>query len=230
MILSRGKITVREIFDQIKALKGVKTDKSVAELLGLRPGTLAEQKARDTIPYREIIRFCDREGVSLDDVFLGSPADRVAEGAARYGAAKGRDEFVFVPEYDIAASAGHGAEIPPEEVVRVLAVRQDWVRREVGANPQDLVVVSVRGDSMEPVIRAGDLIMVDRSETEPASEGLYVVRVGGALMVKRVQPLPGGVLQLISDHPAYPPVTLRRGDLDADSAVVGRVVWVGRKV
>jgi len=229
-MLSRGKITVSEVFDRIKAVKGVKTDKSVAELLGLRPGTLAEQKARDTIPYREIIAFCDREGLSLDDVFLGQPTDRVAEGTAQYGLTRERDEFVFVPEYNVTASAGHGAEIPPEEVVRVLAVRQDWVRREVGANPQDLVVVAVRGESMEPAIRAGDLIMVDRAETTPASEGLYVIRVGGALMVKRVQPLPGGALELISDHPAYKPVTLRREDLGADSAVVGRVVWVGRKV
>lgn len=59
--------TMEEIIDQIKFLKPrIKTDMEVAELLRIPPRTLAVAKFRGSIPFVEIIEFCDREGVSFD--------------------------------------------------------------------------------------------------------------------------------------------------------------------
>jgi len=230
-MMSRGKIKLHDVLGRLKSIRGIKTDKAVAELLGLRPGTLAEQKRAGSLPYDELISFSEREGVSLDWVLLGQGGrglrgDVVREPAGVYRS----NDLVCVPLYNVAAAAGHGAEVPAEQIMDVLAFRREWVRAELGVDPAALAVISVTGDSMEPTLRAGDLVVIDRRESMPTHDGLYVVRIGNGLVVKRVQLLLDQTIVLRSEHPAYQPLTLRPDELGEQMAVIGRVVWVGRKV
>ena len=57
-----------------------------------------------------------------------------------------------------------------------------------------------------------------------AKGGVYVLRVDGTTLVKRVRRGPGGHLLVTSDHPDAPPVTAEAVE------VVGRVVWLSRAV
>ncbi len=63
------------IVDKLKKFKGLKSDTAVAEILNLNQSAFAERKRRNSIPYIEIINFCDSEGVSLDWLLLdrGTP-------------------------------------------------------------------------------------------------------------------------------------------------------------
>lgn len=63
------------IVDKIKKFKGLKSDTAVAESLNLNQSTFAERKRRNSIPFEEIINFCDSEGISLDWLILdrGTP-------------------------------------------------------------------------------------------------------------------------------------------------------------
>lgn len=78
---------------------------------------------------------------------------------------------------------------------------------------------------MEPTLRDGDEILVDRSP-RPLRSGLHVIRLDDVLLVKRLEPGSAGTLIIISDNPAYPRMERRR----ADVAVLGRVVWKGGRV
>ena len=63
----------------------------------------------------------------------------------------------------------------------------------------------------------------------PSLDGIYVLRFGEDLLVKRVRLNPAaGAVTLISDNAAlYPPIE----DVKAqDLAMVGKVVWLGRRV
>jgi phage repressor protein C with HTH and peptisase S24 domain len=93
-------------------------------------------------------------------------------------------------------------------VENVLAFKEDWIRRELRASPDDLRLIYVQGDSMEPDLRAGDIILIDHTDTHARREGIYVLRMEDALLVKQVQRMPGGVLRLISRNPAYEPILL----------------------
>ena len=75
---------------------------------------------------------------------------------------------------------------------------------------------------MEPTIKATELLLVDRASTRPA-DGIYVLRLEGNLLVKRLQCLPGGQIKVSSDNPAYEPFIVRMDD-GADFAILGRVV------
>lgn len=139
------------------------------------------------------------------------------------------DEFVFIPLYDVALSAGHGAwadDIPPKST---LAFRRDWLEAFVTIDFNNLSVVMVKGDSMAGVLNDKDAILVDHSRTE-ASDGLYALRIGNEIFVKRVQRLPHALL-VTSENPQYKPfeVPLQNGDSsDSSVSIIGKVVWLGR--
>jgi phage repressor protein C with HTH and peptisase S24 domain len=56
-----------------------------------------------------------------------------------------------------------------------------------------------------------------------------VSRYDGLLQVKRLQRQPKGIIRVTSDNPAYDPFSVNLQDDATDFAIVGRVVWVGRK-
>ncbi|EOI3360680.1 LexA family transcriptional regulator [Aeromonas hydrophila] len=148
--------------------------------------------------------------------------DSVAESRVAYQP----DEFTTIPAYQVFASAGHGATITDEPLAEPMAFRTDWLRRE-GFDPAKMAVIRAKGDSMEPTINDGDVILVRLKNGEAPRDGLYVLRLDGGLFVKRLQFDLGGV-RIISDNPLYKSRDLSKSEL-AELDLVGRVVWAGKK-
>lgn len=51
------------------------------------------------------------------------------------------------------------------------------------ARPADLSLIYVEGDSMELDLHAGDIVLLDHTDTRASREGVYVIRMDGALLV-----------------------------------------------
>lgn len=137
--------------------------------------------------------------------------------------------FVLVARYNVSGSMGAGQVIHSEQIVDHLAFRAEWVRTELGTSPQHLVLISAVGDSMEPTLRAHDLLLIDRSVLSVKHDAIYAFAVDGELRVKRIQRLFDGSLVIKSDNPAYGSESL--GPDKANSInLVGRVVWSGRRM
>lgn len=139
------------------------------------------------------------------------------------------DEFVFVPRYNLQASAGYGACTDGEKPMFSMAFRKYWITNYLHADPKDLSVISVKGDSMEGVLNQRDVILVNHAECNPGS-GLYVVRLDGDLIVKLLQRLPGGRLEVKSANAAYSAFEVDLNNPPDDFEVIGRVVWFGRQI
>ena len=148
------------------------------------------------------------------------PSDAAAEHRVTYQS----DEFTTIPAYQVEASAGHGSQITDEPLAEPMAFRTDWLRRE-GFDPAKMAVIRSKGDSMEPTINDGDVILVRLKNGEAPRDGLYVLRLD--LYVKRLQFDLGGV-RIISDNPLYKSRDLSKAEL-AELDLVGRVVWAGKK-
>jgi phage repressor protein C with HTH and peptisase S24 domain len=152
-----------------------------------------------------------------------------ARGAAREGPlATPGGELVFVPVYDIAAAAGHGTLIDADAESGRLAFRAAWLREVTNATPDELAVVTVRGDSMFPTLVDGDTVLVDRTQRAIRRDGIYVIRYDNYVLIKRLQIDPARAKVIVScdnrDYPPLPPVDAKEID------VAGRVIWVGRRV
>ena len=128
-------------------------------------------------------------------------------------------EWVEVPRLTVDASAGPGAASAQEIAFDAFRFSRKWLR-EQGLEPGQLSAIRVVGDSMEPLLREGDDLLVDTAR-RPFRDGVYVVRLDDTLLVKRVTSRGGGQLSLLSQNMAYPPVTVS----SEDCTIVGRVVW-----
>ncbi|NOY84151.1 MAG: bacteriophage CI repressor [Nitrospirae bacterium] len=62
---------LNDIIDRIKEISHLRTDAEVAKKLGLKPNTLSERKARDSVPFEEIFRYCVQNEIYLDWVLTG---------------------------------------------------------------------------------------------------------------------------------------------------------------
>ena len=89
-----------------------------------------------------------------------------------------------------------------------------------------LHIVEVRGDSMEPKLIGGDLILIDRAQVKPVDGNTYVVRLGEELVVKNMQRIDRETILLISNNPIYPPRQVSGHDIGSDEQVdiIGRVI------
>jgi phage repressor protein C with HTH and peptisase S24 domain len=128
-----------------------------------------------------------------------------------------------IPVYENEAAAGTGCENEEDRLENYLTIREDLVRGELGAAPGDLCVIRIRGDSMTPTISPGEMVILNHRENSVGTDGVYVIRMNGALLVKRIQNLPGKLV-IISDNPSYPAWTVETKDLPGDFKVLGRVI------
>lgn len=135
------------------------------------------------------------------------------------------DDFAFVERFDVALSAGPGSATDNARDLAPVAFRRDWLM-ERGLIAEKCVVCSVTGVSMEPLLSAGDLILLDRRKTELRNGEVYgVVDIEGDTRVKRLERIEGGLL-LRSENPDCR-TEARMGDDANRVQVIGRLVWSG---
>ncbi|MEH7830347.1 S24 family peptidase [Gemmobacter denitrificans] len=141
-------------------------------------------------------------------------------------------ELASIPLHEAFLSAGSGVENASEHVVGHLAFRHDWLKR-MHVTPSNAVLARAHGDSMQPCVWDGDVLLIDRARTEPPSAPkkgtagrrppIFALLDDGEAKVKRVQMHDNGSAALISDNPDYPPHFARIETL----TIIGRVVWWG---
>ena len=135
---------------------------------------------------------------------------------------------VAVPRLALGASAGVGSLDDDERAAGALAFDAGWLRH-MGVRPQRVSIIRVDGESMAPTLNDGDDIMVDHDDAaDRLRDGIYVLRLDGVLMVKRVAMGPlRGRFSVLSDNGHYPDWA----DIDPELVdIVGRVVWTGRRL
>ncbi len=137
--------------------------------------------------------------------------------------------LVPIPRLDVGASAGPGALSGDETPISHIGFDEKWLRQLSRGPSGSLSMIRVNGDSMVPSLADGDDILVDQSDASAGlRDGIYVIRLDDALMVKRIALGPvKGQVTIKSDNEAYP----SWNDIDAAGVhVIGRVFWAGRKV
>lgn len=222
-------IAIRKRLDELIAARG-EDYASLSRRLGRNP-TYIQQFVKRGVPRRlsETDRRVLAQHFGIAERLLGGPDDSaMRKVVARPDLVQRADDYVLIPRLEIGASAGSGAVTGDETALTALAFQSNWVRSVASGRPEALSVISVTGDSMLPTLADGDQILVDTADRERLRDGIYVLRTDDALLVKRLSVNPATRrLAIRSDNDAYPSWD------DCDPAgvnVIGRVVWVGRRL
>jgi hypothetical protein len=191
----------------------------LSRMLG-RNSAYIQQYVRRGVPRRlgeeERRKLARYFGVA--EALLGGPSDGPVLGG-----------LVSVNLHPVAVSAGPGAFVDKELGQPYFAFDDRWLKALTSSPPSQLSIVRVEGDSMAPTLNAGDDILVDLGDsTERLRDGIYVLRIDEALVVKRLALNPvGRRVTVQSDNPAYPDWP-DCGLKNIHS--IGRVIWSGRRI
>ncbi len=219
-----------------------------ARAAGIEPGTMRQHINRNSIPRRaaeSYVRLTARLGATIEWLLDGKGAtpekrDDIQHRqpvALRRNFAPARPDqavefegtrYLGVKYYDARVQAGPGGEATDEILDRYL-FREASLRRITTAPLDQLGIVEVDGDSMEPTLRSGDQALVDLTQNRPTrKDGIYVLRSDDGLQVKRIAANPvSKKLTIKCDNERYPEYT----DVPLSKVVVlGRVVWIGRRI
>jgi len=135
-------------------------------------------------------------------------------------------DVVELSEIDLRWGLG-GTYIDSPAEVRTRRFSREWLRNFTHAPPEQLVWTVGTGDSMEPTIRSGEVILIDRSQQTPRfGDEIWACSYGDIGMIKRLRPMPDGTVQIHSDNQVVRPEVAADGELH----VYGRVVAVVRKL
>lgn len=134
-------------------------------------------------------------------------------------------EFVLIPQVRGSVSAGGGLE-PDNTIEMSISFRRDWLQRK--GDHKSMAVIRVQGDSMEPTLLSGDIVLVDLSRKAVDYDGgIYVIAIDGDVMIKRVQKdMETKTLKIICDNTRYDAKAMDPGRI----FINGKVIWFGREL
>ena len=190
--------------------------KGISELIGRNPSYIQQYIERGTPKIlAEKDRIILARYYSVNQKVLGAPDEVIAN-----------QGLEIISKLSVGVSAGAGNLDQMESLAGKIAFDPKWLR-QFPYDKGELSIVSVDGDSMMPTLSSGDDIMVARYNGQRRKDGVYVLRMDDSLMVKRLSFGPNDKLDVISDNPSYSDWHNVEGD---SVAIIGHVIWVGRKI
>lgn len=160
--------------------------------------------------------------------YLSGETDDPVEGAVPLPSAEAiAEQLDLVPLEEVDLDYGLGAAYGDTPVSIVVHKMPRLLMEAMSESPStSLFVTRGVGDSMQPVINHGDLVIIDRSQrTIGRDDQIWALAISGMHTIKRVR-IRGNEVRLLSPNP----------DVGNDVAttdevhVIGKVVFVGRRM
>nr|WP_321527004.1 S24 family peptidase [uncultured Cohaesibacter sp.] len=208
--------------ERLKKLMGDMSRTEFAEKCGISVGALRNY-LEDGMPSADkALRIARLFDVTIEWLIEGTEPMRLDESEKPKSC-----EYVGIPRYDASLSAGNGFwNIETARVLDHIPFTAEFLRRRLGrSNPNDLIILTTNGDSMEPLIGDGDLVMVDQKKKE-LTDGIFAFVLNGMARVKRLNQTLTGDLEVMSENPLYRTEVLKKEEL-ANFQLIGKVVWCG---
>ncbi len=194
---------------------------ALASRVGCTPGAINQIVNGTTHRSRFLPAIARELGVSVawlqGAAVREDPLGDTEELAAR------RLDAVLVPHLSLTFSMGGGSVISEPTVLGYFSVPKEWLRGHIRGTPEDVAIIMGEGDSMEPTIRDGDMLLIDRAQrTMRQSDQIWAIAVRDSGSVKRLRRARSGGYEIHSDNPSVP---VDFAD-DGEMVIVGRMIGV----
>lgn len=211
-----------DISEKIKELlkkKGI-SQTELAKRIGVSRAAVSEWIRGKSKPSESTLKLIAKEFNVNEEWLKTGKGEMFVEGTVVE-----KEEGIKVPFYpDVALSAGAGLEPTTEEHFWI-EISPDLMLKLIGVvYKKGLTLLPVYGDSMEPTLKSGSVVMVRLWEYENhfINGAIYAFRVDGDLFVKRVEIDPvNQIITFKSDNPNYSSFQMKKED-------IGRLQIIGR--
>lgn len=215
-----------DLKDRIKEARGTLSQKAFEEIVGVGQPTISKWENGSQTPSAFYAKKIARLTSKHWTYYVDEEADGVQELSPE------TLDYTALKVANMRPGMGGPAEaIDDSEVLEYVPNR---LITSLKAKPSDLWVMEVDGPSMSPALESGDYVIVDASKTNPSQPGIFVVWDGFGMVckwVERVAKSDPPSIRLKSQNPLFEPYELTIGERgEAESYVMGRVVWISRKL
>lgn len=198
---------------------GISSQSELAKELEINRSGITHARNNNRIPDKWIVKLYRKFGFNprwietgVGNVFIHTQSEADVD-------------FKYIPRVAARLSAGTGSFECEENVRDYLSFQTKWLAGKGSAN--NMVAMEVFGQSMEPVIKEGDTVLIDQSQKNILAGAIYAVGVEDTILVKRVEKHPNKLV-LCSDNKDYEPIYLERDDADK-VRIIGKVIWSCRE-
>ncbi len=215
MTVNKIDILIKRIFDAT----GINSQSELARKLEINRSGITHARNNNKIPDKWIIKLYRKFGLNpqwvdsgIGNVFLSTRSQNDVE-------------FKYIPKVAARLSAGTGSFESDDNITDYLSFQTKWLAGKGAAN--HMVAMEVFGQSMEPVIKEGDTVLIDQSQNSIIAGTIYAVGVEDTILIKRVEKHPDKLV-LSSDNKDYEPIYLKREETGKVS-IIGKIIWSCRE-
>lgn len=136
------------------------------------------------------------------------------------------DDTTIIERIHINPSCGNGTIVLDEVEIEPIKLSTNLITNILKASkPENLKIFRASGDSMEPTIFDGDMLLVDIGRTDYHNSGIFVITVNNDWKCKRLNKKINGDLEIISDNKNKYEVEIKhQTDEDIEIIIIGRVI------
>lgn len=210
---------VDELIHRILNATGISSASELAKELGINRSGITHARNKNQVPDKWIVKLYRIFNLNpkwietgLGPVFMDQ---NVSEGG----------DFKAIPKVAARLSAGTGSFDDSQSVTDYLSFQTSWLSAKGSA--AGMVAMEVFGQSMEPVIREGDTVLIDQSQKNILAGAIYAVGVEDTILIKRLEKHPNKLV-LCSDNKDYEPIYLDASQM-ATIRIIGKIIWSCRE-
>ncbi|MCP3944620.1 MAG: LexA family transcriptional regulator [Desulfobacteraceae bacterium] len=215
MVENEIDILLKRILD----VTGISSQADLAKELGINRSGITHARNKNKIPEKWIVKLYRRFKLNPEWMETGV-------GSVFLNTDSGYDiAYKQIPKVAARLSAGTGSFECDQQICEYLSFQSSWLARKGSA--ASMVAMEVFGNSMEPVIREGDTVLIDQSQNNIIAGAIYAVGVEDTILVKRLEKHPDKLV-LSSDNKEFAPIYLDAPSL-SKVRILGRVIWSCRE-
>jgi phage repressor protein C with HTH and peptisase S24 domain len=188
----------RKYLDETKALWGLQTDEELAVKLKTKKSNIDSWVKRNSVP-------------SKWKLFIGQNASSTPSDSHE------TSNFIQVPKLKSSAGKAGIYNYEPDKII---------LDRSFFPSSVDIckvLILEVDGDSMEPTLRDGDYVLIDKTRLDRVS-GIFAIELDGQVLIKRLQFKLDGTVKIISDNNRYDPEIYDPNDSQLQCKIIGKKV------
>lgn len=175
------------------------SQQDVADGVGVAQNAVAKIESGKTKHPRNIEGYADFLGVTSQWLLFGSnpnPTNAVQDESPSHIQ---HSKFVKIPILEASLAAGAGSYATDDVITEYMEIGRNRLEKyQVSEN--SVTIVPIRGDSMEPTLMSGDLLLINTAAHKPISGKIFAFDFDGDLRIKRFNKRLDGSWLISSDN------------------------------